>query len=282
MTLITNQQTLEIYLPNQLETVEGEHSLFTKITPWLKEAELWIEQYICHIGMINEQDQTFNLLQNIAALHAFALAIPSLDLILTPNGFGIVSNANVAPASKDRVERLVKSLIKQRNNILQHTLHILQDNPTWHETIQAKFWQKTLWQDLSIAAIVKDILSDKPNDDFKTYINIQPTIRAIETSVAMDVVSIELMQQLRQQICRPDKTESVSKLASLVKMLVYKILVAELKGKTIFCKNDCALIADFIKKNVTDFADWTQSQQAALWLNPDTFENTKEAHGYFF
>lgn len=25
-------------------------------------------------------------------------AIPSLDLVLTPNGFGIVSNSNVAPA----------------------------------------------------------------------------------------------------------------------------------------------------------------------------------------
>lgn len=38
--------------------------------------------------------------------------VPSLDLVLTPNGFGIVSNQNVAPASRDRVARLIASLEK--------------------------------------------------------------------------------------------------------------------------------------------------------------------------
>ena len=38
------------------------------------------------------------------------IAIPSLDLVLTTNGFGIVSNQNVVPASRERVDALISSL----------------------------------------------------------------------------------------------------------------------------------------------------------------------------
>lgn len=52
----------------------------------------------------------------IAAYDAFHRAIPHLDVILTPNGFGIVSNSNIAPASKERVERLMASLLEHRSS----------------------------------------------------------------------------------------------------------------------------------------------------------------------
>lgn len=44
---------------------------------------------------------------------AFEDAIPQLDLVLTPTGFGIVSNQNVAPASADRVNALKSRLHTQ-------------------------------------------------------------------------------------------------------------------------------------------------------------------------
>lgn len=55
----------------------------------------------------------------IVAFDAFRSAIPHLDIILTPNGFGIVNNSNIAPASKKRVERLINSLLDNRDNEIE-------------------------------------------------------------------------------------------------------------------------------------------------------------------
>ena len=53
--------------------------------------------------------------KTFVCLMAFYNAIAHLDLILTPTGFGVVSNNTLAPASKDRVENL-------RNNALRRAI----------------------------------------------------------------------------------------------------------------------------------------------------------------
>ena len=52
-------------------------------------------------------------------------AVSQLDLVLIPNGFDIVSNANIAPANKVRVERLLLSLEKMRDETLSVLLPLL-------------------------------------------------------------------------------------------------------------------------------------------------------------
>lgn len=44
---------------------------------------------------------------NLIAFQLYKNAIPFVDLIQTNNGFAVVSNSNQAPASKERVERLI-------------------------------------------------------------------------------------------------------------------------------------------------------------------------------
>lgn len=43
----------------------------------------------------------------LLALTAYHAAIPFVDIVQTENGFAVVSNNNLAPASKERVERLI-------------------------------------------------------------------------------------------------------------------------------------------------------------------------------
>ena len=58
----------------------------------------------------------------LVANRALVQALPALDLILTPNGFGVVNNANVVPASRDRVDRLLASLLAARDRALDFLL----------------------------------------------------------------------------------------------------------------------------------------------------------------
>ena len=55
----------------------------------------------------------------VVVTKAYADALPSLDIVVTPTGIGVVNTETIAPASKERVERLVKPL-----------RDILHDNPT--------------------------------------------------------------------------------------------------------------------------------------------------------
>ncbi|MDR1339257.1 MAG: hypothetical protein LBK58_04295, partial [Prevotellaceae bacterium] len=49
----------------------------------------------------------------VICLKAYLSGIPFLDVVQTPNGFAVVNNTNHAPASKERVERLLE-FVKRR------------------------------------------------------------------------------------------------------------------------------------------------------------------------
>lgn len=94
-------------------------------------------------------------------LEAFYIAIPFLDLVLTSTGFGIVSNTNVAPASKDRVASLSNQVKNSRDNALDGLLILLHEleNDNWNKQPVAQFQIASLFwkaQDLRSYAGMPD------------------------------------------------------------------------------------------------------------------------------
>ena len=57
-----------------------------------------------------------DLLESYVYKSAAAESVPSLDLILTDSGFAVVSNQNLAPASRERVSALLNSLRRQASD----------------------------------------------------------------------------------------------------------------------------------------------------------------------
>ena len=116
--LINDNDTLKKYVPNTLKAVAGELSLFDKIQYHLLQAEQWLtatfvsSDTMSRIRSYSDSTPLLHYCRIITAAEAMLHAVPQLDLILTPNGFGIVSNQNVIPASKERIERLLLSLEK--------------------------------------------------------------------------------------------------------------------------------------------------------------------------
>ena len=86
----------------------------------------------------------------IVAFDAFRSAIPHLDIILTPNGFGIVNNSNIAPASKERVERLINSLLDNRDNEIESMLSMLPKETGWTSSDQGRFFASTMFPNIDV------------------------------------------------------------------------------------------------------------------------------------
>lgn len=60
-----------------------------------------------YIEALEDGDELKTMLCNLICFQLYKNAIPFVDLIQTNNGFAVISNSNQAPASKERVERLI-------------------------------------------------------------------------------------------------------------------------------------------------------------------------------
>jgi len=87
---------------------------FDVLKPYVSDAETEMMSVLVlgktlfdHIAALDHTDQLWLLLRNTVANMAYRNAIPFVDLIQTNNGFAVVNSSNQAPASKERVERLI-------------------------------------------------------------------------------------------------------------------------------------------------------------------------------
>lgn len=81
---------------------------------------------------------TLSAMASYICLNAYEEAIPSLDLVLTSTGFGVVSNQHVAPASADRVRNLRTQIAAERDDALDMLLSLLRDFEEWRDSDQAQ------------------------------------------------------------------------------------------------------------------------------------------------
>ena len=286
MKLITSEEILRRYIPNVLQTVKGEVPLFDKLTSFLDIAEEWV----AHTFTSQATFSTIagyadaNIIKTYAAkvvvCEAFKNAVPSLDLILTPNGFGIVSNSNVAPASKERVYRLVASLEAERDNAIRLLLSSLPGEPSWMTSTQCEYFSATMFPNLDIC----DYLG-VAHQQWKKYQEVRATLLEIEQHIATQFLGQEQLDVFRKEAMSPSST------SSLMKTVIRSLQAAEaqmLKATLSptapsACIPPTALVSivNCIRTHPTEFPQWHASPIAELY-KPGKKKKKKNDKGYWF
>lgn len=85
----------------------------------------------------NDIERVIRAAVHLVCLVAYWRAVPSLDLILTSTGFGIVSNQNTAPASRERVNALREALDLSAASAHDALVDVLRTYPGWAQSYQA-------------------------------------------------------------------------------------------------------------------------------------------------
>ena len=277
MTLITNDNALRKYIPNAFSTVKGEMPLFDKLAPWLATSEQWLTEKICGESMLakivalDDMNVVKMLASQIVVSDALRRAIPSLDLVLTPNGFGIVSNTNVAPASKERVERLIKSLLDNRDNCIEQLLTQLRSFPSWKESEQCRWFTATLFPNLDLVA-----LCGITEHRWEKYTELRSKVLDIEDSLAEEYFSHELMNVLRSEAVADTPNESRAWIVARMKPQIVDFIRDKPSNRRKMID-----IVNFIRNNPEEFPEWHNSDTAKLF-SPPVFVNKKENKGYWF
>lgn len=191
---LTNE-TLRHYIPNVVAEVEDEQPLFEKLKPFIASAKLWLESE--YLGPDDFLSSAHNeLAMRVLVARAFADAVPSLDLILTPSGFGVVSTEAVAPASKERVERLIASLSSYVRANLALLVDICRTYSQWRESERGQYFGSTFFPSLSDYYRWFD-------GKFKSYDEMRAAFMRIEARLADKYIGRNVMNFLRPKVGLP-------------------------------------------------------------------------------
>lgn len=117
-------------------------------------------------------------------------AIPQLDLVLTTTGFGVVSNANVAPASSDRVLSLRNQMRRQGLSYLESAIDVLRylDVPS-KSKLCGRFFCTLFWKPEHLHVF------GTPNPTFDDLVAKRPQIETAQTNLA-NIISPEQLAAL--------------------------------------------------------------------------------------
>ena len=278
MKLITTDEQLRSHIPNIIASVKGEVPFIERLALFLDLAEDWVKTTFTSESTFNticgytDSNNIKILCSRLVVADALRRAIPSLDIVLTPNGFGVVNTSNLAPASKPRVDRLVDSMLSHRDDCIAALLPELVGASKWLSSSQADFFGETLFPDLGIV----DALGNVQGARWEKYLELRPQVIDLEASLAEEWFSPELMSALRSENLRGDLTEKRSEIVKQVKAQV----VGYLRSGS-FNSRRLADIVNYIRLNPESFSEWHKSETAKLFA-PPVFRNEKKASGYFF
>ena len=288
MQIITSDAQLRRLIPHVLATVEGESTLFEKLTPFLETSEEWLKQYFIPDELFEQIVESatetavvahstlstlHSQLEKIVVTQSFHNAIPSLDLVLTPNGFGIVSNTNVVPASKERIERLQASLEAERDRNLEQLLLRLPTIEGWEVSQQGKYFASTMFPFLGLCRrlAIREHVWDE-------YQHLHDRLIKIENVLAETYFSQEQMQVFRNKVmdqmrtCHPLEEQVIRSLQSLEMMLVSDMQV---HNQSFYD------LVNIIREHSDIFLAWHSSDTAQLYT-PTIFKNKKKTSAYWF
>ena len=275
--LIETDQQLSAFLPNALTTVEGETPLYDKICPYLHKAQAWLSKHftgpeiLTAIEQLAQEDELRRTCAHITALDALRRAIPSLDLILTPNGFGIVSNQNIVPASTDRVKRLIDSLLANRDSLANDLLELLAKRSDWVESPQGQFFGASLWPSLELAT-----MAGYHADTWAHYQSLRLNVLNIEQDLAEHFVSEELMARLRRNMLLRQATPEERSIIDGIRQTTLEMLA----GKPLDFKRMSSVVQR-IRTKPDLFPEWQDSYTSMLFCRP-SFQNQKDSAGYWW
>lgn len=275
--LITSEAQLRAYIPNIIASVKGETPLIERIAHFLDLAESWVKSTFTgedlFISVCNGDLPGLHApLSALVIADAMRRAIPSLDVMLTPNGFAVVNTSNLAPASKPRIDRLTDSMLSHRDDCISTVLKELPKVVSWCDSYQAHFFAATLFPDLAIV----DSVGGATGSKWDRYLELRQQVIDQEASLAEEWLSPELMAALRSEILNGMLTVKRSRLVREVKAQI----VGFLRNGS-FNSRRLADIVNYIRLNEDDFKEWHASKTAELF-SPPVFRNTKASKGYFF
>lgn len=208
------------------------------------------------------------------------LAVPSMDLVPTESGFAVVSNGNLAPASKERVEALRESLRQAESDARDDLLFALYADADWRETDTAQrrrttlLWCPTLCRRYGITAGVRYAVYA---EEFRRMAGAVHGAHVL----AEFIVGPEQMAWLVAHQDEADAEDSAGDLRLVLREHCRRLMAAHIMGRQTAVRDLEAALRGFLKRNADELPEYSTSRtrEAADFI---TYQNKKDDACFFF
>lgn len=190
------------------------------------------------------------VVMRLICLRTFAEQIPHLDLVLTPTGFGVVSNQNVAPASADRVKALRKQVEHAYQDTYDRALEMLVGTP-WADSTQARC---NIVNMIYTAKQFRRYV-DKPNAHRQDLEAAHAQIYVAEEKVR-EHISSEFFDFLLEKVRKNDMTKQESGIISMICKFTGLCVMKEYTA----AKSLLARIENYAEDNLSAFPNYENSK----------------------
>ncbi len=204
-------------------------------------------------------------------ISAYDRAIPHLDLVLTNDGFGVVSNDNLTPASAERVERLRKHVKAQADDALDELIDALRFCDGWRTSPLSRPWFDSFFWRGSLAS---ELGCTEPHRS--ALVPLRTAIAGAETELR-NHISPEFVDELLCSIRCAVKSASYDICCTMCR----RFIAARVAGNAKQASDMLRSIFSFLDANIGEFPTYRGSKAyAANHFSP--YENKKYDSCYFF
>ena len=283
-----SQKEFEKFVPSLRD---GGEEIYKGIKPYLQPA-YWRLKNELKVELMNNKCAPY-FRRAVYATAAYN-ALPTLDLVATPNGFGVVSNQNIAPASKERVAAFRESLRQYKSDCKDQCLERY-----YQEAYAGTTDQKSLneygvfeYEEISPDAILRSGViysATVARENGITMPDGQPVyeeeMRRLEYKLASAEYNIKKLISRKQFYYEMGAGRFGEKLDLMLRRIAAMYVMQADRRAVKDCENE---ILDFMEEEINRapnserYAFYKTSVQRDLRLNVIRYENRKEDPTYFF
>ena len=205
------------------------------------------------------------LCQRIVSIAAFLASIPELDVVLTAAGFGVVSNQDMAPASKERVAALTAALQKRLDESKDRLVTFLMKTEAyiaWRGTEEFARISDGLiltFAEFRDVAVFSPRTAELYPKSWSEFLRLNAALNVALTADVAAYISPEYATELLEKV-RDNEAMGANekKVLQLVKVAIASIALGDKEtGMTEVFK-----AVALMKKNLSDFPTYAQSDAA--------------------
>ena len=256
--------------------------VFTKAQPSLENVYFDLVATVIGEGFEDaacaEDSPILGNVRSYVILKAFILRLRSNDLIMTDNGFGVVSNENISPASQARIEALLRELTYKQDQQLHGVLNRLRTVEGWSETMQASnniasfFWSP---QALRAYSTIRGLVTF---DDLAAHRSEIGTAELMLRKQFSDSLIEQLLEEERKAQYEPFHRNAIVKMCHFIGA---HVSTKETPADPRYKELTYAAVANFIEENIDKFPKYKDSS-AYKANHTQAYENKADDPTFFF
>lgn len=214
----------------------------------------------------SDDARLLKMCQRVIAVEAFLKSIPEMDLVLTDSGFGVISNQDVAPASKERVASLTAGLQAKldeaKDRLVTYLLASDKYADDWRGTEQFTRLSDGLiltFAEFKDVAVYNPITKEAYPHTWEEFLRLNGAMNVALTSDAASYISLEYAEELLEKI--RDGETIVPNEKKVLRSIKIGIAAISLGDRNLGIREIIKACA-FMKANEADFPTYINSSAA--------------------